>query len=196
MQGTLAVTGDEAADHLLNTDGFALLFGMLLDQQVTMEWAFKGPATLKRRLGHLDATRLAAMSVDDVVAAATARPAIHRFPAVMARRLHELAVYVTDHYDGNAEALWSTAGTGPELLRRLRELPGFGDEKAMIFVALLAKRFDVRPPGWEAAAGPFADPTPRTVADSASPETLARVRQWKLAQKATNLDKQDRPLKP
>ena len=196
MPGTLYITGDPEADALLNTDAFAVLVGMLLDQQVAMEWAFKGPATLKVRLGHLDPVRLAAMSAEEVVAAAVAKPAIHRYPATMARRLHDLAAFVAERYDGDVSTLWTTAGTGPELYRRLRELPGFGDEKAKIFLALLAKRFGVRPVGWEDAAGPFADPTPRSVADIESPETLARVRQWKQAQKAAKLDKQDRPLKP
>jgi uncharacterized HhH-GPD family protein len=191
---TLYITGDADADALLNTDGFALLVGMLLDQQVPMEWAFRGPATLKARLGHLDPTRIAAMTEDDVVAVARRKPAVHRFPVVMARRLHELARSITEHYGGEARTLWTTAATGDELYRRLRELPGFGDEKAKIFVALLAKRFDVRPPGWEAAAGVFADVTPRSVADVADAATLAQVRQWKVAQKAANKDKQDRPL--
>jgi uncharacterized HhH-GPD family protein len=194
VEGTLYITGDADADALLNTDGFALLLGMLLDQQVPMEWAFRGPATLKARFGHLDPTRIAAMSDDDVVAVARQKPAVHRFPVAMARRLHELAGVVTEHYGGDARTLWTTAATGDELYRRLRELPGFGDEKAKIFVALLAKRFAVRPPGWEAAAGVFADTTPRSVADVADAATLARVRQWKVAQKAAKKDKQDRPL--
>ncbi len=184
------------ADELINTDPFALTVGMLFDQQVPIEWAFRGPATMKDRLGHFDPTLLAAVPVDELVAVAMAKPAVHRYPAVMARRLHELAVFVTEHYDGKVDTMWTTARTGAELYRRLRELPGFGDEKAKIFVALLAKRFDVCPPGWKKAAGPFADARPRTVADSDSPESLARVRQWKLAQKAANKDKQGRPLKP
>jgi uncharacterized HhH-GPD family protein len=194
--GTLYITGDTDADRLLNSDGFALLVGMLLDQQVPMEWAFRGPATLKARLGHLDANKIAAMSEAEVVAVATAKPAIHRYPAVMARRLHALATFIADHYDGDARRIWSTATDGAALYGRLRELPGFGDEKAKIFVALLAKREAVRPPGWKHAAGVFADATPRSVADCASPESLARVRQWKQAQKAAHKDKQDRPLKP
>jgi uncharacterized HhH-GPD family protein len=194
--GTLYITGDADADRLLNTDGFALLVGMLLDQQVPMEWAFRGPATLKERLGHLDANKIAGLSEDEVVAVATAKPAIHRFPAVMARRLYALASFISDRYDGDASRIWSTASDGAELYRRLRELPGFGDEKAKIFVALLAKREGVRPPGWEQAAGVFADATPRSVADCRSAESLAQVRQWKQAQKAARKDKQDRPLKP
>ena len=169
---------------------------MLFDQQVPMAWAFRGPATLRERFGHLDPTKLAAMAVDDVVAVACAKPAVHRFPAVMGARLHELAVAVTDHYDGEASRIWTTATSGAELYARLRELPGYGDEKTKIFVALLAKRFAVRPPGWEAAAGVFADATPRSVADCDDPDSLARVRQWKSAQRAARKDKQDRPLEP
>jgi uncharacterized HhH-GPD family protein len=194
--GTLYITGDADADRLLNTDGFALLLGMLLDQQVPMEWAFRGPATLNARLGHLDPTQIAARSEDDMIAVACAKPAIHRFPAVMGRRLYALATFVTDHYDGDAAGIWSTADTGADLYRRLRQLPGFGDEKARIFIALLAKREGVRPAGWEEAAGVFADPTPRSVADCHDPASLARVREWKQAQKAARKDKQGRPLKP
>jgi uncharacterized HhH-GPD family protein len=194
--GTLYITGDADADRLLNTDGFALLVGMLLDQQVPIEWAFRGPATLRERLGHFDVNTLAAMSDDELVAVAVAKPAVHRFPAVMARRLHALASFIAEEYDGDAGRIWSTATDGAELYRRLRALPGFGDEKAKIFVALLAKREGVRPPGWEQAAGVFADPTPRSVADCYDAASLARVRQWKQAQKAAHKDKQGRPLKP
>jgi uncharacterized HhH-GPD family protein len=191
---SLFITGDADADRLLNTDGFALLAGMLLDQQVPMEWAFRGPATMKDRLGHLDPARIAAMTEDDLVAVARQKPAFHRFPVAMARRLHAIAVVVTERYDGRAESLWVGAASGAELYRRLRELPGFGDEKAKIFIALLAKRFGVRPAGWKRAAGVFADTKPRSVADCADAETLAQVRRWKLAQKAAQKDKQDRPL--
>src|SRR5262245_6996124 len=193
--GTLYITSDRAANELVNTNGLALLIGMLLDQQVPMEWAFMGPASLERRLGHLDAGRIAAMDPDELVDVFCAKPALHRYPAVMARRTHELCAFVTDRYDGDARAIWSTADTGAELFRRLRELPGFGEEKSRIFVAVLAKRMGVAPPGWVAAAGPFADPTPRSVADIHSPESRARVREWKKAQKAAHKDKQDRPLK-
>ena len=192
--GTLYITGDPAVDTLLNTNGLALLIGMLLDQQVPMEWAFRGPANLERRLGHLDAARIAAMDADELVAVFCAKPALHRYPAVMARRTHDLCVFLVEHYDGDAARLWQGAGSGDELLRRLRDLPGYGDEKARIFVAILAKRMGVAPPGWEAAAGPFADPVPRSVADIDSPESLARVREWKRAQKAAHRDKQGRPV--
>ena len=191
--GTLYITGRADADRLLNTDGTALLVGMLLDQQVPMEWAFTGPATLKERLGHLDAKKIAAMDVDDFVAVCCEKPAIHRFPASMGRRIHELCVALTDSYKGKGENVWKGVTTGAELYTRLRGLPGYGDEKSKIFVAILAKRLGVRPEGWEEAAGRFGDATPRSVADIDSPETLASVREWKKAQKAAKKDKQHRP---
>jgi uncharacterized HhH-GPD family protein len=196
MEGTLYITGDAEADRLLNTDPFALLIGMLLDQQVPMAWAFRGPASLMQRLGHLDAARIAALSPDDVVAAFTRKPALHRYPAVMARRVHDLAAFVADNYDGDASRIWTGVATGAELLGRIKALPGFGDEKAKIFLALLARRMGVAPEGWAEAAAPFGDGTPRSVADSSDPESLARVRQWKQAQRAAHRDKQDRPLTP
>ena len=191
--GTLYITGRAEADRLLNTDGTALLVGMLLDQQVPMEWAFTGPATLKERLGHLDAKKIAAMDVDDFVAVCCEKPAIHRFPASMGRRIHELCVELTESYKGKGDNVWKGVADGAELYARLRGLPGYGDEKAKIFVAILAKRLGVRPEGWEEAAGRFGDAIPRSVADIDSPETLASVREWKKAQKAAKKDKQDRP---
>lgn len=192
--GTLYITGRPDADRLLNTNGTAALIGMLLDQQVPMEWAFAGPATLRDRLGHLDARKIAAMDVEDLVAVCCQKPAIHRFPASMGRRIHELCVVLTDQYRGKAENVWAGVASGDELLGRLRALPGFGAEKAQIFLAVLAKRFDVRPDGWAAAAGKFGESTPRSVADIHSPESLAIVREWKKAQKAAKKDKQDRPI--
>ena len=194
MDGDLFITGDADADALLNRDPNALLIGMLLDQQVPLEWAFRGPATLRARLGHLDVARIAAMDVDALVAVACAVPAIHRFPAVMARRIHALCEALVADWDGHAEAIWADVPDGTTLARRLRRLPGFGPEKTQIFVALLAKRFGVRPDGWERAAGVFADERPRTIADCDGPAGLAAVRAWKAAQKAAGKDKQDRPL--
>ncbi len=194
MRGSLVITGDAAADELLNTDGTALLIGMLLDQQVPMEMAFHGPATLLERLGHLDASKIAAMSEDDVVGVCCAKPAIHRFPAAMGRRIHALCGVLASDYGGRGENVWEGVTSGDELYQRLRSLPGFGDEKSRIFVAVLGKRMGVQPDGWRDAAGKFGDDTPRSVADSTSPETLAAVRQWKRAQRAARLDKQDRPL--
>lgn len=190
MPGTLAVTGDPHADDLVNSDPLALLIGMLLDQQVPMEWAFRGPATLLERLGSLDASTMAATDPDLFETACRTRPAVHRFPGSMARRIQALCQHVVDNYDGDAARLWNTAASGAELLDRLVELPGYGDEKAMIFTAVLAKRMGVAPDGWKDAAGPFSDDTPRSVADIDGPEALATVRQWKKAQKAAGRSKQ------
>jgi uncharacterized HhH-GPD family protein len=180
----LAVTGDPEADHLLVEEPLALVIGMLLDQQVPMEWAFRGPATLKARLGGtLDANSIAAMSEGDVVALFQAKPALHRFPGSMGKRTHSLCRFLTDEYGGDASSVWTGAATGADLLARVEALPGFGAEKAKIFVALLAKRFGVRPTGWEEAAAPFSDAAPRSVADIDSAEALEQVRAWKKAQK-------------
>jgi uncharacterized HhH-GPD family protein len=194
MRGTLYITGDGDADELLNTDGTALLIGMLLDQQVPMEWAFAGPATLRARLGHLDPARIAALDVDAFVAVCATKPAIHRFPAAMGRRIHELCRVLAGDHGGDGARVWAGVGSGDELYTRLRALPGFGDEKSKIFVAVLGKRMGVQPPGWRIAAGAFGDDVPRSVADIDSPSSLATVREWKRAQKAARRDKQDRPL--
>jgi uncharacterized HhH-GPD family protein len=190
--GTLYITGDKSADALLNRDGTALLIGMLLDQQVPMEWAFAGPATLKARLGHLDAKKIASMDVDDFVAVCCEKPAIHRFPASMGRRIHEMCVMLTDRYGGKGVNVWKGVESGDVLYARLRELPGYGEEKSKIFVAILGKRMGVEPADWRTAAGVFGDDVPRSVADIDGPETLGKVREWKKAQKAAKKDKQGR----
>jgi uncharacterized HhH-GPD family protein len=190
--GTLHITGDADADRLLNSDPLALLIGMLLDQQVPMEWAFRGPALLKDRLdGELDAKKIAAMDPEELVAVFCQKPALHRFPASMARRAHEMCVVLSKEYDGDAGRLWDGVTSGAELFARLRALPGYGEEKSKIFVAILAKRMGVEPNGWQEVAGPFADPEPRSVADIDSPEALAKVREWKKAKKAAGKTKQD-----
>ena len=189
--GTLAITGDDDADLLLNTDPLALLVGMLLDQQVPMEWAFKGPATLRDRLGHLDTAAIADMDPEAFLEACRTKPAIHRFPKSMAGRIQDLCRHVVDHHGGDAADVWTGAADGPYLSKRLRALPGYGAEKTSIFVAILAKRMGHRPDDWEAAAGPFADDVPRSVADIDGPEALATVRAWKKAQKAAGKSKQD-----
>jgi uncharacterized HhH-GPD family protein len=194
MAGTLYITGDETADELLNTDGNALLLGMLLDQQVPMEWAFKGPATLRDRLGHLDPAKIAAMDVDEFVAVCCEKPAIHRFPGSMGKRIHAVCTALVDDYDGDATNLWADVADGTELYRRLKALPGYGDEKSKIFVALLAKTQGVAPDGWQRAAGKFGDDVPRSVADIHDETSLGEVREWKKAQKAAKKDKQDRPI--
>jgi uncharacterized HhH-GPD family protein len=183
MAGTLYITGDEEADGLLNSDGTALLIGMLLDQQVPMEWAFAGPATLRRRLGHLDARKIAAMDVENFVAVCAEKPGIHRFPASMGRRIHELCRVLADDYDGDGANLWRDMTLGKELFRRLRQLPGYGDQKSKIFVAILAKTQGVAPEGWQEAAGAYGDDRPRSVADVRDPASLAAVRELKRAAK-------------
>lgn len=189
---TLPVTGDPDADQLLVDDPFALLVGMLLDQQVPMEWAFKGPATLKERLGGtFDAATIAAMDPDDLEALFREKPALHRYPGSMAKRTHALAQHVVDEYDGDAAQIWKGAPSADELYARLRKLPGYGDEKAKIFLAILGKRLGEAPKGWEEVAAPFSDDTPRSVADIDSPEALQRVREFKKIQKQRGKGKAD-----
>jgi len=191
----IPITGDTEADLLLEREPLALLIGMLLDQQVPMEWAFKGPATLKQRLGgELDATAIAAMDRDDFVAICCEKPAIHRFPAAMGKRIHELCTVLTEQYGGDAGKVWSRVRSAQVLHDRLRELPGYGEEKTKIFMAILAKRLGRRPAGWEELAAPFSDAQPRSVADVADAETLAQVRAWKQMMKAQKKSKQDQPV--
>ncbi|MDP8977506.1 MAG: Fe-S cluster assembly protein HesB [Actinomycetota bacterium] len=181
---------DEDADRLVSEDPLALLIGMLLDQQVPMEWAFRGPLRLRERLGVLDATGIAALSPGELETAFRQPPALHRFPAAMARRTQALCRHLIEHYDGHAARVWSDVDDAWALLGRLRALPGYGDEKARIFLAVLAKRLGVRPAGWEEAAGRFSDDVPRSVADVDSPEALQR-RAFKRAQRATGKGKGD-----
>ena len=175
----LHLTGDEHADQVLTDDPFALLVGMMLDQQYPMEHAFRGPAKVLQRFGTLAPDRIAAAEPEAFVALCSTPPAIHRFPGSMAARLQELARVVVDDYDGDVTRLWSEATTGKELLRRVNALPGFGQQKARIFVALLAKQLGVRPDGWESAAGAYAEPGYRSVADVVDPESLQKVRDHK-----------------
>ncbi|MBJ7397821.1 MAG: Fe-S cluster assembly protein HesB [Ilumatobacteraceae bacterium] len=193
MTRTLFITGIEGADALLNRDGTALMIGMLLDQQVPMEWAFTGPYTLRKRLGHLNAKRIAAMDLDKFVALCSEKPAIHRFPRSMGTRVHQLCVALTQDHGGKAVNVWNGVTDAEELMKRLRKLPGFGEEKAQIFIALLGKRFGVRPRNWRKFAGVFSDTQPRSVADIYSPATLLKVRGFKQMQRALDHDKQDRP---
>jgi uncharacterized HhH-GPD family protein len=188
---TFPVTGDADADRLLVSDPFALLLGMLLDQQVPMEWAFRGPATLRTRLGGLDARSIASMPVEDLEAVFKEKPALHRYPGSMAQRAHALAEHVVEHYDGDAAAIWATTKDPAEVLDRLRALPGFGEEKSKIFLAVLGKRMRVAPKGWQELAVPFSDGEPRSVADIDSPEALARVRAFKQAKKQQGKGKAD-----
>ena len=191
----LYVTGIVKADRLLQRDGTALLIGMLLDQQVPMEWAFTGPHTLTERFGHLDPRKFAEMDVERFVTRCCEKPAIHRFPASMARRIHVLCGIIADQYANKGANIWKDVDDASELYARLRKLPGFGDEKARIFIALLAKRFGIAPEGWQKAAKPFGDHRMRTVADIDSLEALLKVRRFKQLEKARDRDKQSRPLK-
>ena len=189
---TFFMTGDPEADGLLGSEPLALLIGMLLDQQVPMEWAFGAPARLKERLGgSLDATAIAAMDPDELLAAFKGPPALHRFPGSMGTRTQALCAALVEGYGGQAEAVWEGAPSGAELLRRLKALPGFGDEKARIFLAVLGKRLGVQPPGWEEAAAPFSDERRRSVADAVSPEALEEVRAFKRERKAAGKGKAD-----
>ena len=195
MASTFFITGDETADRFLADDPLALLLGMLLDQQVPMEWAFAAPARLRERLGveRLDAHALAAMGEEKVVEVFCEKPALHRFPGSMGKRAWALCQELVDTYDGDVTLVWSEAADGADLVRRLKALPGFGDEKAKIFAAVLGKRLGVAPAGWEAAAAPFSDSERRSVADADTPEHLQEVRAWKKMMKAQKKSKQDSP---
>jgi uncharacterized HhH-GPD family protein len=186
------ITGDAEADALLDEDPLALMLGMMLDQQVPMEWAFTGPYTLKGRLdGQFDAATIATLPPDELEAAFKGPPAVHRYPGSMAKRAQALCQYLIDTYNGDASAVWQGVESGDELVKRVEQLPGFGKEKARIFSALLAKRAGVTPDGWEEATSPFSDDEPRSVADIDSAETLAQVRAWKKAKKAAGKGKAD-----
>lgn len=192
MKGTLAVTGDNDADHLVNTDALALLLGMLLDQQIPMERAFIAPLWLQQRLGRrLDAAAIAAADPTMFEAVFRRQPALHRFPKSMAARVQAACAHLVAEHGGDAAAIWTGALDGADLRARLRAVPGYGDEKACIFIAILAKRLGIRPAGWEEAAGAFADDNPRSVADIDGPESFARVRAWKQAQKAAKRSKSE-----
>ncbi|MFJ8147403.1 HhH-GPD-type base excision DNA repair protein [Streptomyces sp. NPDC096048] len=187
MDVTLHLAQDPEADELLGRSPLAALVGMLLDQQVPMEWAFKGPSTIARRMGaeDLDAHDIAAHDPEAFAALLSAKPAVHRYPGSMAGRVQQLCRYLVDTYDGDAEAVWRGVGTGKELLKRLQDLPGFGKQKAQIFLALLGKQLGVHPDGWREAAGPYGEPGSfRSVADITGPESLTKVRAHKQEMKA------------
>jgi uncharacterized HhH-GPD family protein len=181
----LPLTGDPAADQLLEDDALALLIGMLLDQQVPMEKAFRGPYDLKERMGgRLDAAAIASTDAEELAALFRGPPALHRYPGSMAGRTQDLCRTLVEKYDGDAASVWTSAATGQELFANLRALPGFGEQKARIFTALLAKRVGVTPPGWEDVAGAYGRIGHFSVADIDGPEALALVRQHKQAMKA------------
>ncbi|MFI7078222.1 HhH-GPD-type base excision DNA repair protein [Micromonospora sp. NPDC049903] len=183
---TLALPIDPEANRLLTQSPLALLTGMVLDQQISMEKAFSSPYVLAQRLGHdLDARELAEYDPEALVALFAQPPALHRFPKAMAARVQEVCRTLVDRYDGDAARLWADPADGAELLARITALPGFGRQKGQIFLALLGKRFGVRPPGWQEAAGGYGEPeVHRSVADVTDAESLRLVREYKQQQKA------------
>ena len=192
--GSLAVTGDAAADRLLNENPLALMVGMLLDQQIPIEWAFASPAKLEQRLGEpLTAEAVVRRSVDEVSEIFGQKPALHRFPTSMAKRTHALCDYLIDHHEGDAAAVWTEVDDAAELRRRLLALPGFGKDKTRIFIALLAKRFGVRPDGWEGEAGHFATDGFHSVADLDGPDAVEALRAHRAALKAAKKAQEERP---
>lgn len=182
----LYLSGDPQADELLSDDPLALLIGMVLDQQVPLERAFSSPRDLKERLGgKLDAGTIASMEPAKLAAIFAERPALHRFPSSNAGRVQQLCHMVVADYGGEPARIWKGAKTGGELLRRVKALPGFGDQKAKIFVALLGKQLGVRPSGWEDVSQPFGTPGSHlSVADITDAESLAKVRAHKAQMKA------------
>jgi uncharacterized HhH-GPD family protein len=178
------ITGDEHADQVLSDSAFALLCGMLLDQQFPMERAFAGPAKVLDRFGSLEPAEIAAAEPEQFASLCSEPPAVHRFPASMAERIQAVAQIVVDQYDGHAERIWTEAGDGKELLRRMTALPGFGKQKAQIFVALLAKQLGVRPEGWESVVGDYGQEGYRSVADVVDTASLEKVRAYKSEKKA------------
>lgn len=179
------ITGNEAADALLGTDPNALLIGMVLDQQDRLEKAFAGPYVIAERLGgSLDVARIAEMSTDEFVALCSERPAIHRFPGSMAKRIQQVCRVLVDEFDGDASRIWSTAETGLEVRKAIASLPGFGAQKAAIFTALLGKQYGLTAPGWQEAAGDYGLAGHRSVADITDPESLVKVRETKRRVKA------------
>lgn len=180
----IQITGDSVADKILDESPFALLAGMMLDQQYPMEHAFRGPAKVTDRFGTFDPAAIASAEPEAFAAMAATTPAIHRFPGSMSVRLQELARIVTEDYDGDASRLWTEAADGKDLLKRVMALPGFGKQKAQIFVALLAKQRGVRPEGWERVVGDYALDGYRSVADVVDAASLQKVRDYKKQKKS------------
>lgn len=184
--GDLRLTGDAAADALLSRDANALLIGMVLDQQVTMEKAFAGPSVIAQRMGGaFDVAAIAAMSEEEFTVICSQRPAVHRFPGAMAKRVQQVCRVLVEEYDADANRVWGSATTGAEVKSALAALPGLGDQKASIFTALLGKQRGVTPPGWREAAGAYGDDGVfSSVADVVDQESLLKVRETKKAVKA------------
>jgi uncharacterized HhH-GPD family protein len=186
MTTPLCLAQDPEADALLASSPLALLLGMLLDQQIPMEKAFRGPKDIAERMGGLDVRQIADTDPEAFAAIMAQRPAVHRFPGSMAKRVQTLAQYLVEHYDGDVAALWTRAQPdGPEVLRRLKALPGFGEQKASIFLALLGKQRGVTPSGWREAAGAYGQQgAHRSVADVVDQRSLGEVRAFKQQMKA------------
>lgn len=186
MTHTLHITGDVDADRLLSEDPLALMIGMLLDQQVPMETAFAGPEKIRQRLGSLDAAAIADHDADAFVELCRTPPSVHRYPGSMAGRVQSLCCAIVDEWSGDAAAVWTKdAPGGAEILRRLRALPGFGEQKAKIFLALLGKQYGLDADGWRDAAGDYGqEGSHRSVADIVDPASLTKVREFKRAAKA------------
>ncbi|MCF8607975.1 Fe-S cluster assembly protein HesB [Gordonia sp. HY442] len=180
----LQIAQDPVADELLSTDPFALVTGMLLDQQFPMERAFAGPAKIAERFGSLDPAAIASADPETFADLCATPPAVHRYGRSMAGRIQDLARIVVDDYDGDTESIWTTAKTGKELFARIRALPGFGEQKAKIFTALLAKQLDVKPAGWTTVTGDYGKKGFRSVADVVDGDSLIKVREFKKAAKA------------
>ncbi len=185
MARTLHLVGDPDADALLASDPLALLIGMLLDQQVPMESAFAGPKKLVDRIGSLDVHTIAEMPEDTFLEYCSTTPAVHRFPGSMGKRIQSLCAYIVDEWGGSADAIWTDGEpSGKEVLKRLKALPGYGDQKARIFLALLGKQMGVDPSGWREAAGAYGeDGSRRSIADVVDAESLGQVREFKKAAK-------------
>jgi uncharacterized HhH-GPD family protein len=185
MATTLRIAQDEAADELLSSDPFALLLGMLLDQQFPMERAFAGPAKVKERFGSLDPAKIAAADPEKFADLCATPPAVHRYGRSMAGRIQAVAEVVRDDYDGDVTRIWTSTDDPAEIVKRLKALPGFGDQKARIFAALLGKQLGVQPAGWREAIGPYAEEgSRRSVADVTDETSLQEVRDYKKAAKA------------
>ncbi|KAA1423703.1 Fe-S cluster assembly protein HesB [Mumia zhuanghuii] len=183
---SLNLTGDVDADRLLDSDPFALLVGMLLDQQYPMEAAFAGPHKIAQRLGTLDVTTIAEQDPEAFASMCSTPPAVHRYPGAMAKRIQELARLLVEEYDGDPTRIWTDGDPdGKTVLKRLKALPGYGDQKARIFLALLGKQRGVEPKGWREAAGAYAEEgSRRSIADVVDATTLQEVRTFKKEQKA------------
>ena len=192
----LQIAQDPAADEVLAKDPFALLTGMLLDQQYPMEHAFRGPHKILTRFGTLDPATIAAADPDEFATLCSTPPAIHRYGKSMAGRVQQLARVIVDEYDGDAAAVWTSATSGADLMKRLQKLPGYGEQKAKIFTALLAKQLNVKPRGWTTVVGDYGKKGYRSVADVVDAESLQKVRDFKKVKKAKlALAEQAKPAK-